>query len=83
MDINDCKTQKKDTRSSITVKLPAVYADFVVGLLARELDNARREGQEDLTAAIQDILKPFRNAIALEDKQRALRGQQRGGKRDK
>lgn len=73
--MTDRKRTKKDNRSSVTVHLPAAYADFVVGLLARELEHAHREGQASLTATIQDILNPLRSAIELEEKRRALRGQ--------
>lgn len=73
--MTDRKKTKKDTRSSITIKLPAAYADFVVGLLAKELADAHREGRGSLAATIQEILKPFRNAIELEDRLRTMRGQ--------
>ena len=68
------KRAKKDTRSSITIQLPAAYADIVVGLLSREMDDAHRLGQTSLAATIQDILKPFHTAIELEDRQRTRRG---------
>lgn len=74
MVMTDCKRAKKDTRSSITVQLPAAHADFVVKVLATELDGAHRNGQADLAATIQDILEPFRNAIELESIQRTRRG---------
>lgn len=73
--MTDGKKAKKDTRSAITVKLPAVYADFVVGLLARELDEAYRQGQVKLTETIRDILEPFRTAMELEARQRTMRSQ--------
>lgn len=69
------KRAKKDNRSSITIHLSAAYADFVAGLLAKELDSAHRKGQTRLTATIQDILNPLRSTIEREEKKRALRGQ--------
>lgn len=69
------KRAKKDARSSITVQLPAAYADFIVELLSKELDDSRREGCESRSSVIMEILKPFRNAIELEERQRSLRGQ--------
>lgn len=82
MAMTDHKRAKKDTRSSITVQLSAAHADFVVELLARELDNTHREGQTNLTVTIQDIWNLFRDAIELEEKKRALRGQTSEKKRD-
>lgn len=82
MAMTDHKRAKKDTRSSITVQLSAAHADFVVELLARELDNTHREGQTNLTVTIQDILNLFRDAIELEEKKRALRGQTSEKERD-
>lgn len=73
--MTDRKRTKKDNRSSVTVHLPAAYADFVVGLLARELEHAHREGQTGLAATIRDILNPLRSTIELEEEKRALRGQ--------
>lgn len=69
------KRAPKDTRSSITVHLSASHADFMVGLLAKELEDSRREGQTDWAAAILDILESLRSAIDFEERQCLLRGQ--------
>lgn len=73
MAMTNRKRAKKDTRSSITVQLPADYADIVVGILAKEADNAHRAGQLSRAATIQDILKPFHRAIELEERLRTRR----------
>lgn len=73
MVMSEPNTLDKDTRSSVTIRLPATYADFVIGLLRKELDDADRAGQASRTAAIRDILEPFRTAMELEERQRTLR----------
>lgn len=73
MALTNRKKAKKDTRSSITVQLSAAYADIVVGILTKELDDTLRDGQASPAAAIQDILKSFHTAIELEARQRTRR----------
>lgn len=68
------KKAKQDTRSAVTLHLPAAHADFVTNFLAKELDNVRRERRADQEAYILEILQLFRNAIELEERQRSLRG---------
>lgn len=68
------KKARKDTRSAVTLHLPAAHADFVTNLLAKELDGVRRERQADQEAYILELLQLFRNAIELGERQRSLRG---------
>lgn len=68
------KKARQDTRSAVVLHLPAAYADFVTNLLAKELDNVRRERRADQETYILEILQLFRNAIELEERQRSLRG---------
>ena len=68
------KKSRQDTRSAVTHHLPAAHADFVTNLLAKELENIRRERRADQETYILEILQLFRNAIELEERQRSLRG---------
>lgn len=71
--MTDWKREKRDTRSSVTVHLPAVHADFLIKLLSKELEWADREGQADQSAVLRAILELFRRAVELEERQRTLR----------
>lgn len=68
------KKVRQDTRSAVTLHLPAPHADFVTDLLVKELDAVRRERQANQEAYILEILQLFRNAIEHGEQQRSLRG---------
>ena len=77
------KTNKQDTRSTITIQLSAAYAEFVVRLLLKEMESARRKRQMKQAADILKILKSFLHAIEFEEKQRSQRGRTEGERAQK
>nr|WP_296465723.1 hypothetical protein [uncultured Acetatifactor sp.] len=77
------KRTKQDTRSAITFHLPVAHADYIVRLLASELDNVRREGQKNQEADILEIWELIHNAMEFEERQRSLRGKADGKRQQK